>query len=57
MQDKGGLCQCGCGLRKPNRKRRYFPGHSDRTANRIVPLMLEREKQHTSRQWRIDGQR
>jgi hypothetical protein len=27
MQDKGALCACGCGQRKTNRKRRYFPGH------------------------------
>jgi len=25
-QDKGNLCQC-CGQRKPNRRRRFLPGH------------------------------
>src|SRR6266446_4792118 len=27
------LCSCGCGLRKPNPRRRFYPGHNAVNAN------------------------
>jgi hypothetical protein len=37
-QDKGSLCACGCKTRKPNRKRRFAPGHDQNPRNNTRSL-------------------
>ena len=44
-QDKGSLCACNCGMRKPNRKRRFYPGHPQRTVK-----TLDRGEQQSAKQ-------